>query len=62
MKKLVRNLSTPESREFWAGIERSSAEVQQWPSWKRAGINESQLRRSPAADDSMVSTDPEGDE
>ena len=34
-----RNLSTPESRAFWAGVERIAREVATWPPWKRAGIN-----------------------
>jgi hypothetical protein len=47
MTKIVRNMSTPESRDFWESIERSSAEVRQWPAWKRAGINETQFRQEP---------------
>jgi hypothetical protein len=47
VKKIVRNLSTPESRAFWEGIERTAAEVQTWPPWKRAGINVAQFRQEP---------------
>lgn len=37
--KIVRDLSTPERREFWARSEESAREVETWPDWKRAGIN-----------------------
>lgn len=47
MPKLTRNLSTPETREFWATAERASAEVATWPAWKRAGINVSDRREEP---------------
>jgi uncharacterized small protein (TIGR04563 family) len=46
-KKIVRNVSTPESREFWRSAEESAREVATWPDWKRAGINASQLRDTP---------------
>lgn len=44
MKKIVRNLSTQENRDFWASAERIAAQVNDWPDWKRAGINVSQMR------------------
>jgi hypothetical protein len=47
MKKIVRNMSTPESRKFWEDAGKASAEVATWPDWKRAGINVSQLRDTP---------------
>lgn len=47
MKKIGRNMSTPESRAFWANSEANSAEVATWPAWKRAGVNVSQLRNEP---------------
>ena len=47
LKKIVRNLSTPESRAFWATAEESAREVQTWPDWKRAGINVASLRSVP---------------
>lgn len=47
MKKIVRNMSTAESRNFWETAERAASEVGQWPAWKRAGINVAQLRREP---------------
>lgn len=47
MKKIVRNMSTPESRAFWQSAERNAIEVRTWPAWRRAGINEAQLRREP---------------
>lgn len=35
MKKLRRNLSTPESREFWAAVSAAAEAVRGWPAWKR---------------------------
>src|SRR5262249_8199070 len=61
MKKIVRNMSTAESREFWDGIERSSIEVRQWPAWERAGINVSQFRREPRVVPPEVRTSKESD-
>lgn len=29
-----RNLSTPENREFWEGVDRAALEVATWPDWK----------------------------
>ena len=55
MKMIQRNLSTEESRNFWETAERSAAEVEKWPDWKRAGINVTQVREEaredPSADD-----------
>lgn len=31
---ITRNLSTPESREFWAAAERAARRVATWPAWK----------------------------
>ena len=45
---IYRDLSTPESREFWAQAEKSAAEVATWPAWKRAGINVAHQRPAPA--------------
>ena len=47
MKKIVRNMATAESRTFWETAERAAPEVQQWPAWKRAGINVAQTREQP---------------
>ena len=47
MKKIVRNMSTAESRNFWESAERGASEVQSWPAWKRAGINVAPLREEP---------------
>jgi hypothetical protein len=44
MKKIVRNLSTEESRKFWHHAEEAAAEICSWPDWKRAGINTIQVR------------------
>lgn len=38
MSKIVRNLSTPEAREFWRRCEESAKEVKTWPDWMKAGI------------------------
>ncbi len=35
MKKILRKMSTPKSRTFWKTAERSAAEVEKWPAWKR---------------------------
>jgi hypothetical protein len=47
MKKIVRNMATADSKAFWESAERTASEVQQWPAWKRAGINVSQVREKP---------------
>jgi hypothetical protein len=44
MKRIVRNLMTNESRDFWSAAEKVAAEVDAWPSWKKAGINVAELR------------------
>ncbi len=44
MTKILRNMSTEASRAFWETVESSAAEVEQWPAWKRAGINVAQVR------------------
>lgn len=40
----VRNTSTEEGRAFWSSAEQAAAEVESWPDWKRAGINEAESR------------------
>jgi hypothetical protein len=63
VKKIVRNMSTPESRAFWERIERSALEIQHWPAWRRAGINVSQFRQEPReASDDATSCDLTSDE
>lgn len=47
MKKIVRNMSTDESRAFWQTAERAAQEIENWPAWKRAGINVAQFRGEP---------------
>jgi hypothetical protein len=47
MSRILRDLSTDQSRSFWESAERSAAEVQSWPSWKRAGINVADVRDAP---------------
>lgn len=34
--KLIRNLDTPESREFWRRVQEAAKETAKWPAWKRA--------------------------
>lgn len=46
-KKIVRDMSTPESCKFWETAKKAAAEVQTWPDWKRAGINVTQMREEP---------------
>lgn len=36
---VVRNLDTPENRDFWEHSRRAAKEVATWPEWKRAGVN-----------------------
>jgi len=36
--KIIRNMSTPESRKFWEEVEKSAAETALWLAWKKAGI------------------------
>lgn len=45
--KILRNLDTPEAREFWRKAEESARLVATWPDWKRAGINVVQVRGEP---------------
>ena len=45
MKKIVRNMDTESSQEFWNSAEENAAEVRMWPDWKRAGINVSDMRQ-----------------
>lgn len=45
--KLVRDLSTPANREFWASAEQTAAEVRAWPEWKRTGIRVAATRSKP---------------
>jgi hypothetical protein len=54
MKKILRNLTTEEGRNFWDWIETVSKKVETWPPSARAGINVS-LYRSAASDDSYES-------
>lgn len=47
MKKVLRDMSTAENREFWAPAPRS-AEIAEWPAWKRSGINVADRRIEPS--------------
>jgi hypothetical protein len=47
MKKIVRNMDSPENRAFWEHAEQAAAEVETWPDWKRAGINVVQVLDTP---------------
>lgn len=42
MKKIVRNMSSDDTRAFWSSVEDSAREVAGWPAWRRAGINVAQ--------------------
>ena len=37
--KPLRNLSTPEAREWWRRVEETARIVATWPDWKKGGIN-----------------------
>lgn len=56
MKKIVRNMATAENRTFWETAERAAPEVQQWPAWKRAGINVAQVREQPREVPAVIPT------
>jgi hypothetical protein len=47
VKKIVRNMSTSASRTFWESAERGASEIEEWPAWRRAGINVAPLREQP---------------
>ena len=47
MKKIVRNMATAEDRMFWERAQKGALQVEEWPAWKRAGINVSQVRQEP---------------
>lgn len=34
-KRIQKNLSTPESREFWAAAEETDRIIKTWPQWKQ---------------------------
>lgn len=44
IKKIIRNTSTPELKEIWSRTAECAKRVDSWPDWKRAGINEAQMR------------------
>lgn len=58
MKKIVRNMTTAESRAFWETAEKSAPEVQEWPAWKRAGINVADAREQPRETAVLASATP----
>ena len=60
--KILRNMDTPESRAFWEAADRVACEVQQWPAWKRAGINVSQQRSVPRPVVRLAEVDGTGEE
>jgi hypothetical protein len=37
--QLERNMSTPESREYWDFVEKTAAKVREWPEWKRRQVS-----------------------
>ncbi len=36
--KIKRDLSTKDNREFWKFVDKTSAEIEKWPEWKKAGM------------------------
>lgn len=38
MKKIVRNMSNETSKAFWDSVEKTAALVDEWPEWKKGGI------------------------
>jgi hypothetical protein len=46
-----RNMSTQESRDFWAFADACAREVRTWPDWRRAGINVAIERNTADAQD-----------
>lgn len=47
MKKIVRDMSTPENKTFWQAAVLGAPQLETWPHWKRAGINVSSIRQEP---------------
>jgi len=47
MTKIVRNMSTTESKNFWAKTQQEASALTEWPAWKRAGINVAEVRTEP---------------
>jgi hypothetical protein len=58
MKKILRNKSTNEGRSFWQTAEDAAAQVETWPAWKRAGINEAHAREESRAQPDAAVSDP----
>jgi hypothetical protein len=44
--KLTRKMDTAESRQYWALIDKAAKEVEDWPDWKKGGIQEPQGHES----------------
>jgi len=42
--KIIRNMSTKESRDWWENCKRIAAKAKNWPASRRAGINVSDRR------------------
>lgn len=38
MKKIVRNISDDSGKAFWASARKTAEPVEQWPAWKKGGI------------------------
>lgn len=55
MSESRRNTATTESRDFWEFADASAREVQEWPAWKRAGINVTAVRDADAQRDESQS-------
>ena len=37
--KLARQLDTEERRQYWQSVERTARQVEQWPAWRRGGVD-----------------------
>lgn len=58
MSKIVRNMSTPESRAFWEQVDRAAREVEQWPEWQKGWIDIPDTRREPRVAPEPVAAEP----
>lgn len=56
MTKIIRNMSTPEARDYWDSVKKIAAEAEKLPAERRAGINVSATRTSVNAEAAIVSS------
>jgi hypothetical protein len=62
MKKIVRNMSTDANRVFWETAQKHASVLEEWPDWKRAGINVAQERKAPRPPVAISSSDTQTDD